>query len=132
MNPTTRRPAPPASPLAGLNAHIERASQAARPDGAPPDGRWPALRSAQRFRETWALLCAEDAVEQASERAPENAGPLNSHRLVLHTLGLMRELSPDYLRRFLVQADALLWLDQAQERLKAAGTKGKRTRRQGG
>ncbi|MFD2453353.1 DUF2894 domain-containing protein [Ideonella paludis] len=54
----------------------------------------PELKSAQRFRESWAVLCAEEVVDQASTQAPQNAGPLNAHRLVLHTLGLLRDLSP--------------------------------------
>ena len=77
------------------------------------------LRSAQAFRETWSRICAENDVNQAAQRAPENAGPLNSHMLVLRTLSLMRELSPDYLRRFMAHADTLLWLEQAGTRLKA-------------
>jgi len=99
------RPAPvrAPSPLAQLNRDITVT--------APP-GR--DLRSAQRFRDTWSRICAEDEVTQAVEQGPENAGPLNSHRLVLRTLALMRDLSPDYLRRFLSHADTLLWLDQAQ------------------
>jgi len=57
---------------------------------------------------------------KATHRAPENAGPLNSHMLVLRTLGLMRELSPHYLRRFLSHTETLLWLEQAQGQLKQA------------
>ena len=91
------------SPLAQLNRDITAI--------APP-GR--ELRSAQAFRDTWSRICAEDEMTQAVEQGPENAGPLNSHRLVLRTLALMRDLSPDYLRRFLSHADTLLWLDQAQ------------------
>ncbi len=33
--------------------------------------------------------------------------------LLLHTLSLLRNLSPDYLRGSLAQAETLLWLDQA-------------------
>jgi hypothetical protein len=36
-----------------------------------------------------------------------------TNMLVLRTLGLMRELSPDYLRRFMTHVETLLWLDQA-------------------
>lgn len=139
--PVSRKLPPPLSPLAALNAHIARATQAARAaedgDAASP-GRWPELRSARRFRATWATLQAEASLVQAAGRAPENAGPLNSHRLVLGTLALMRDLSPEYLSHFLQQAETLLWLDQAQARLKAgagkAGSAGKgkpggRTRR---
>lgn len=91
------------SPLAQLNRDIAAT--------APP-GR--ELRSAQSFRDTWSRICADDEVTQAVAQGPENAGPLNSHRLVLRTLALMRDLSPDYLRRFLSHADTLLWLEQAQ------------------
>lgn len=113
-SPRKRRvatPRPPASPLAQLNQHIAAGVQ-------PPGAVRPELRSAQAFRETWSRICAEDDVHQAAQRAPENAGPLNSHMLVLRTLERMRTLSPDYLRRFMAHADALLWLDQASTRLK--------------
>ncbi|QHE77404.1 DUF2894 domain-containing protein [Hydrogenophaga sp. PBL-H3] len=101
------------SPLGQLNQTL--ASAQAGPD----------LKSAQRFRETWSRICAEEEVTQAVERGPENAGPLNSHMLVLRTLGLMRDLSPDYLRRFMSHADTLLWLDQAHGRLKEPAGKTK-------
>lgn len=104
--PAARARAP--SPLAQLNRDIAAT--------APP-GR--ELRSAQSFRDTWSRICAEDEVTQAVAQGPENAGPLNSHRLVLRTLALMRDLSPDYLRRFLSHADTLLWLDQAQSQSRA-------------
>lgn len=114
-------PRKPASPLAQLNQHIADGVQ-------PPGARRPELRSAQAFRETWSRICAEDDVHQAVQRGPENAGPLNSHRLVLRTLGLMRELSPDYLRRFMAHADTLLWLDDASARLKQPPVKAKAAR----
>lgn len=116
--------------LAQLNQEIERttlsAIAAAGFAGEAP-GR-PALRSALRFRETWARLSAETVLERAVHRAPENAGPLNAHNLVLRTLAQMRELSPDYLRRFMTHTESLMWLDQAFGQLKASGAKGKGTR----
>jgi hypothetical protein len=113
------------SPLAALNAHIAQASQAAAGGQRPSANQWPELRSAQRFRETWERMGAEAAVVQATHRAPENAGPLNSHMLVLRTLGLMRELSPHYLRRFLSHTETLLWLEQAQGQFKSAQSSAK-------
>jgi Protein of unknown function (DUF2894) len=112
-HPTQALPSKPApnratSPLAQLNRDIAAT--------APP-GR--ELRSAQSFRDTWSRICAEDEVTQAVAQGPENAGPLNSHRLVLRTLALMRDLSPDYLRRFLSHADTLLWLEQSQSQARA-------------
>lgn len=120
-------PQPPArpSPLAALNAHIQRASAAAR-EGAPAGpGPWPELRSAQRFRETWERIAAEGQVQQARARAHQNAGPLNPQRLMLETLARMGELSPHYLRRFLAHTETLLWLEQAQGQLKPVGAGGK-------
>lgn len=116
-----RAPPPqPLTPLGRLNQHI--ASQTPGTAGRSE------LRSAQAFRETWSRLCAEDEVVQAVQRGPENAGPLNSHMLVLRTLGLMRELSPDYLRRFMAHADTLLWLEQASAQLKQPASKPKAAR----
>ena len=111
----------PVTPLAQLNQYIADGVQ-------PPGAARPELRSAQAFRETWSRICAEEEVSQAVQRGPENAGPLNSHRLVLRTLGLMRELSPDYLRRFMAHTDTLLWLDQASARLKQPAVKVKAAR----
>ncbi|WP_439586758.1 DUF2894 domain-containing protein [Hydrogenophaga sp.] len=105
------------SPLARLNQHIASLS----PPGAE-------LRSVQAFRETWARIATEDQVTEAVQRGPENAGPLNSHMLVLRTLSLMQALSPDYLRRFVAHADSLLWLDQAGSRLKQPAGKGRAVR----
>lgn len=113
------------SPLAGLNAHIQRASATARDGAATGGGPWPELRSAQRFRETWERIGAELRVQQARDRAPQNAGPLNPQRLMLDTLALMGGLSPHYLRRFLTHTETLLWLEQAQGQLKAPTGKGK-------
>ena len=99
----------PAAPLAALNHYLR---------GLKPPGDSDArtdLASVRRFRETWQRITAEDQVAEAVERGPANAGPLNSHRLVLRTLGLLRDLSPDYLRRFLSHVETLQWLEQASQ-----------------
>ena len=74
------------------------------------------LPSLRRFRASWSRYAAEDQVVQAMGRSPDKAGPLNSHALVLRSLALMRELSPDYLRRFMAQLDSLLWLEDLAQR----------------
>jgi hypothetical protein len=74
------------------------------------------MASVRRFRQTWSRMAAKDQVDQAVGRGPVNAGPLNSHMLVLRSLALMRKLSPDYLQRFLSHVDTLLWLDQANQK----------------
>ena len=65
------------------------------------------------FRSTWSRLSAERRLTQSLAKLPENAGPLNSHQLVHRSLTLMRELSPEYLHRFMAYVDTLLWIDQA-------------------
>lgn len=70
------------------------------------------LRSVRQFAQVWTQICAERQVTHALARGPQNAGPLNSHRLVLRSLEMMRTLSPHYLQHFLSQMDTLLALEQ--------------------
>jgi len=68
------------------------------------------LKALGDFRRTWSKLNAQQRLKQSLAQRPRNAGPLNSHHLVHRSLTLMRDLSPEYLHRFMVHADALLWL----------------------
>lgn len=104
------------SPLAALHASLRHAA-AARLAAAAPGEIAPEheLANARRFRQAWQAGRTLEQVEQALERKPANAGPLNSHALVLHAMALMRELSPAYLRRFLALVESLQWLEQAGE-----------------
>lgn len=85
------------------------------------------LKTLSYFRSTWSKLSADRRLTQSLAKMPENAGPLNSHHLVHRSLTLMRDLSPDYLNRFMSYVDALLWLDQATDGSSAPGTEGPRT-----
>jgi hypothetical protein len=69
----------------------------------------------QQFRQQLSQLSVQKQVTQAISQAPQNAGPINSHMLVLRSLGLMRDLSPDYLNRFMAHLDTLLCLDEADK-----------------
>ena len=73
----------------------------------------------QAFRKQLAQISVQKQVAQAMAQAPQNAGPINSHMLVLRSLGLMREASPDYLGRFMVYLDTLLCLDAPNTTFKA-------------
>ena len=100
--------------LVQLNQYIRTATRADQASGLDSDGdAKPDLKSARRFRETWSRISSERQLDQAVGRGPENAGPLNSHSLVLQSLAMMRGLSPDYLQRFLSHAGSLLWLEKA-------------------
>jgi hypothetical protein len=111
-------PAAICAPLAQLNDYIRRASAAGREAPAPGETQErDELASVRRFRQTWSGIRTRDQVEQAAARKPANAGPLNSHSLVLDSLALMQELSPAYLRRFLLHVESLQWLARAGEKL---------------
>lgn len=75
------------------------------------------LRSARQFRDLWAKRTLDRAIARALDEAPENAGPLNAHQLVIRALNIMGEISPDYLNRFVSYVDTLIWLEQAAIRL---------------
>jgi hypothetical protein len=107
--PPGQRPARPACGyplLAQLNANIRqaRAGRAAAGDE---------LSSVQGFREAWSRLHAQEQVERAVARKPVQAGPLNSQVLALDALALMGEVSPGYLRRFMLYVESLQWLEAA-------------------
>lgn len=74
----------------------------------------PELKTIRNFKNTLSRLSVHKQVAQALEQAPKNAGPINSHMLVLRSLALMRDISPDYLSRFISYADTLLCLDQCE------------------
>ena len=92
---------------------------------APPAGAKQLLRlpagtdssemgSVTRFRRSWAAGRAQERVAAATASKPTNAGPLNSHMLVLQALEMMQALPGDYLRRFLTHIETLQWLETAQ------------------
>ena len=114
------------SPLADLTRYLAQLS----PDEGDEQQTKGELKAIRQFRKTWSELAVDKQLAQAIEQAPDNAGPLNSQRLVLRSLALMREISPDYLRRFMSYADALLWLDQAGIKDKPAAKKGAPAKRQ--
>ena len=70
------------------------------------------LKTVQQHRKTWSRLSAEKQLSQALEQPPTNPGPINSHMLVLRSVALMRDTSPDYLSRFMTYVDTLLLLEQ--------------------
>jgi hypothetical protein len=117
---TTRRH----GPLAELTQGLRLREAAARPLSALPA---PATaepvepQALEFFRRTWSRLSADQRLAQSRSTLPENAGPLNSHHLLHRSLSLMRELSPEYFDRFVSYADALLWIEQANQAGAEAG-----------
>jgi len=116
-------PAPPEPPAPRLTRPLATLLQplaatapaapavAARALESPPPP--PELKTLRYFRSTWTRLSAEQRLSQTFAKVPDNAGPLNSQHLVHRSLLLMRDVSPEYLSRFMAYVDTLLWLDQA-------------------
>ena len=125
----TRPALPQRTPLgelvAGLAQQSATRSAAGEVDsaGTTVTGLRPELAATRYFRNTWSRLSIDKRVTQAINQAPKNAGPINSHQLVLRSLALMRELSPDYLNRFTAYSDALLCLDQQGKKTLLAAKK---------
>jgi Protein of unknown function (DUF2894) len=90
------------------------------------------LKSVRHFRNTWSKLSVDRQVAEALKQAPKNAGPINSHMLVLRSLALMRDISPDYLNRFMSYVDTLLSLEHNERaqhtRLEAEASAGKKAK----
>ena len=129
----------PVNALAELNAYLAlhmptlQAADAGSASSTAPNP--PSeLKAVQHFRSSWTRIYREKQLGDALEQAPKNAGPINSHILMLRSLALMRDLAPGYLHRFMAYADTLLCLDQQQpdrvESVKARGDKigGRKTR----
>lgn len=124
---TPMMPSAHAAPLTRLNRYIQERTQAQVSDADPEDGgNANDLKSVRGFSNVWTKIAADQQVAQAIDRGPDNAGPLNSHRLMLRSLALMRSLSPDYLGHFLAQMDTLLWLDQVNQQTALKDSKHKR------
>lgn len=117
LQPAASTPAhtPMPSPLKALLQDMEAPDPMSALPNARPDTGWrtesPRVR---QFRQQLRKISVHKQVSQAMAMAPQNAGPINSHMLVLRSLGLMRDISGDYLNRFMVHLETLLCLDEAE------------------
>lgn len=73
------------------------------------------LKTVRESRATWARMSVGRQVSLAMKQAPQNAGPINSHMLVLRSLAMMQAISPDYLNRLVSYVDTLLSLDPGEK-----------------
>ncbi|WP_090046579.1 DUF2894 domain-containing protein [Limnohabitans sp. 2KL-27] len=104
-------PEPLPSPLATL---LNDMGSKSVPQGSGRSAGWPSENPRiQAFKKQLGQISVQKQVTQAMAQAPQNAGPINSHMLVLRSLGLMRDISPDYLNRFMAHVDTLRCLEEA-------------------
>lgn len=101
------------SPMATLLQDMQAQSG---PQSSGKTAGWPTENPRiQQFRKQLSQISVQKQVTQAIAQAPQNAGPINSHMLVLRSLGLMRDISPDYLNRFMAHVDTLLFLEGSEQ-----------------
>jgi hypothetical protein len=91
------------------------------------------LKTIRESRATWARMSVDKQLAMAMKQGPKNAGPINSHNLVLRSLAMMQGISPDYLSRMVSYIDTLLSLDPGEKdvavkRKKATASKAGRQR----
>ena len=114
------RPGPAAAPLSNLVRELTRRLALRENGGCEQSlqmatGLHPESNATQYFRATWLQLSVNKRVTQALKQAPKNAGPINSHNLVLRSLALMRGISPEYLQHFTSYVDTLMCLDHHEK-----------------
>lgn len=106
----------PTSPdgLRELVAHVGAQAEArdCADDSRPA---YPELAALADVRVLWAKVRADSQLRQSLEQSAEDAGPLNSGRLVHRALTLMREVSPGYLAQFMSYIDTMTWLEQMKD-----------------
>ena len=78
---------------------------------------YPELPLLEPLRELCSQLRSEDQLRQSLLEVPEDAGPLNSGKLVHRALNLMRGVSPGYLQHFVGYLDHLAWLEKFDQAL---------------
>lgn len=81
------------------------------------------LKTVRESRATWARLSVDRQLSVAMQQAPRNAGPINSHMLVLRSLTMMQDISPDYLSCLVSYFDTLLALDPGEKDVPVARKK---------
>lgn len=78
------------------------------------------LKASQKMQVFQQRRSIERRVEIAIQQGPKSPGPLNPQMLALKSLTAMRDLSPQYLNRYVNYLDALFWIERAAERPESA------------
>jgi hypothetical protein len=70
------------------------------------------LKASQTMRVHQQRRAAEKRIELAIAEGPESPGPLNPQMLAIKALTIMRDISPQYLNRYVSYLDTLFWVEQ--------------------
>jgi len=75
-------------------------------------------KSIRLYRESWVKRSSDSLITKSINDGPETPGPLNPQGLVIRYLASMRDLSPEYVNRYISYIETLLWLEQASDSFK--------------
>jgi hypothetical protein len=75
------------------------------------------LTSMKYYRKSLKHFDVDKIIARAINEGPENPGPLNPQMLAIRSLTHLRDLSPQYLRRFTGYIETLLWLEKNSNKL---------------
>jgi hypothetical protein len=100
--------------LGELVSQLEPSAHQARSRASAPAAPTLELKTVRESRATWARLSVDKQLALAMKQAPQNAGPINSHMLILRSLTMMQAISPEYLSRMVSYVDTLLTLDPGE------------------
>ena len=70
------------------------------------------LKAMARATADHGVQALQDRIQHAIENIPEDAGPMNAHRLVSRAIAEMQRLSPEYLNRMVNYTDTLMALEK--------------------
>lgn len=98
--------------LTRLLAEHEKHGGATPPRDAGTPAPLPQMDALADARRIWSDVRTRSQVRQSLEQTAEDAGPLNSSRLVHRAIQTMGDCSPAYREHFLVYLDTLSWLQQ--------------------
>ncbi|MFV8570211.1 DUF2894 domain-containing protein [Marinobacter sp. SBS5] len=84
----------------------------ARPQNTTASNSPQPLKAMARASADHGIQALQDRIQYAIEHTPEDAGPMNAHRLVSRAIAEMQRLSPDYLNRMVNYTDTLMALEK--------------------
>lgn len=83
------------------------------------------LKAWRHFRTEWTALAVDQELANTLAQAPEQAGPLNSHRLLAQAMQHLHRQATGYLQHWMRHAETLLWLDNADRGPQATKPRGR-------
>ena len=105
------------SAVAGCDSNVEQRPQI----DSGLDGGQLELHSLKKFRQAIQYHDVDQLLSRAIDERPPNPGPHNPQMLAVKALTELRDLSPQYARRFTQYLETMLWLEKNTSKLLPSG-----------